>query len=78
MYFHCPATLEPMPRPQNLNPMSTFDPSKPGKLYDQLNDKVFDWNPEQWAIWDTYASPPDSDGIVSWDGLMIAGWLPAS
>jgi hypothetical protein len=29
-----------------LQPMAEFDPSKPARVYDNLNEAFFDWRPE--------------------------------
>ena len=34
-----------MPKPEDLRPMSEFDPSRQALVYDQLNDETFEWLP---------------------------------
>jgi hypothetical protein len=36
-----------MPNPDNLRPMSEFDPSKPALVHDRLNDEMFEWMPDR-------------------------------
>jgi hypothetical protein len=58
--------------------MSEFDPWKPAMVHDQLNDKVFEWEPERYLMhYRKYARPSfDSDkGLVEWDGLLLDGWM---
>jgi len=65
-----------MPKPEDLRPMSEFDPSRPALVYDQLNDETLEWLPIRHRIlYERYATRHD-DGIVAWDGLLLAGWLP--
>jgi hypothetical protein len=39
-----------------MKPMSTFDPTQPALLHDQLNDKTFAWTGEHLASWREYAT----------------------
>ena len=40
-----------------MNPMSTFDPSKPAMVHDRLNDRTFQWKPKTMqANYEQYAS----------------------
>ena len=65
-----------MPKPEDLRPMSEFDPSRQALVYDQLNDETFERLPARHGIdYQRYASAHD-DGIVAWDGLLLAGWRP--
>jgi hypothetical protein len=36
-----------MPKPEDLRPMSEFDPSRRALVYDQLNDETFEWLPDR-------------------------------
>jgi hypothetical protein len=56
-----------------MNPMSTFDPDKPCKVHDLLNDSTFEWKAGWANHWRTYAFE-QGDGTVSWDGLTLDGW----
>jgi hypothetical protein len=53
--------------------MSTFDPSQPALLHDQLNDKMIAWTGEDLAHWREHAESA-SHGVVGWDGLLLDGW----
>jgi hypothetical protein len=65
-----------MPKPEDLRPMSEFDPSKPALVHDQLNDDTFEWMPERHcADYERYAGPW-GNGIINWDGLLLDGWRP--
>ena len=52
-----------MPKPEDLRPMSEFDPSQPALVYDHLNDETFEWLPARHgADYERYAEP-FGDGI---------------
>lgn len=59
-----------------LQPMQTFDPTKPCKVHDRLNDCLFDWKPD-WA--EDYRKHgfvfERGRGVMSWDGLLLDGWM---
>jgi hypothetical protein len=59
-------------------PMRTFDPSKPCKVHDVLNDCIFDWKPEWAEHYRAHAQPLVTSGFVAWDGLLLDGWLELS
>ena len=66
-----------MPKPEDLRPMSEFDPSRQALVYDQLNDETFEWLPARHGVdYMRYAPKTLKDGIVAWDGLLLAGWRP--
>jgi len=66
-----------MPKPEDLRPMSEFDPSRQALVYDQLNDETFEWAPARHGVdYMRYAPKTLKDGIVAWDGLLLAGWRP--
>ena len=58
--------------------MNAFDPTKRALVYDELNDKIFEWNPRDWAgAYNQYAKTHDKKrGVIEWDGLLLAGWKP--
>ena len=64
------------PVTDDLRPMKSFDPTKRVLVYDELNDKIFEWNPKDWAgAYATYAKTHDKKrGVIEWDGLLLAGW----
>jgi len=65
-----------MPKPEDLRPMSEFDPLRPALVYDALNDETFEWLPARQGVdYERYAEP-FKEGIVAGDGLLLAGWQP--
>jgi hypothetical protein len=60
-----------------LRPMASFDPTRPSVVYDELNDELFRWRPDEWEeSYARYASR-HAEGVVEWDGLLLAGWYDA-
>jgi len=63
-----------------LRPMSEFDPHKPARLYDNLNDRFFDWDPKRWADhYRQHAQPykdPGYEELTDYDGVELLGWRP--
>ena len=59
-----------------LRPMSDFDPSMPAMVHDQLNDEMFEWQPEKWLKHFERYAQAHGPGIVGWDGLLLDGWQP--
>jgi hypothetical protein len=59
--------------PCGLRPMQDFDPSKPAVLHDRGGGKMIGWTGERC---DDYrrGAVRNSDGTVSWDGLVLDGW----
>ena len=58
-----------------MRPMTEFDPDRPAKVHDTLNDRTFIWR-TCWADnWREHAIVA-SDGVAYWDGLMLDGWEP--
>jgi len=57
--------------------MTEFDPDRPAKVHDRLNNRTFTWRAslgERITV-----SRPRSDkveGTVRWDGLVLDGWKP--
>ena len=70
-----PSSLLP-PVTDDLRPMKAFDPTRRVLVYDELNDKIFEWNPKDWAgAYNKYARTHDKKrGVIAWDGLLLAGW----
>jgi hypothetical protein len=60
-----------------LRPMAEFDPAKPARVYDYLDDDLFDWDPSKanhyrrWAR--QYKARPE---LIDYDGLELLGWQP--
>ena len=55
-----------MARLLHPRPMSEFDPDRPSRVHDQLNDKIIDWNPT-WRLagsTPTTMSPASSSGMA--------------
>lgn len=59
-----------------MNPMSTFDPSKPAMIRDRLNDRFFEWKPATMEANYWQNAVTMLDGTVAWDGLQLDGWRP--
>jgi hypothetical protein len=57
-----------------MNPMSTFNPEKPCRVHDGLNDQIIEWNP-QWAPLYLDHGVKHDEGVIAWDGLLLDGWL---
>lgn len=58
--------------------MSEFDPTKPALVYDELNREFFPWEPK-WAEpfrKDALLDFDPGNGVVEWDGMLLAGWRP--
>ena len=56
-----------------MQPMSTFDPEKPCRVHDRLNDRTIDWRTSWADNWREYAIVA-SDGVADWDGLILDRW----
>jgi hypothetical protein len=59
-------------------PMLTFNPYRPCKVHDALNDCTFDWKPEWAEHYRTHAQAVVTSGAVIWDGLLLDGWYELS
>jgi hypothetical protein len=46
-----------------MNPMSTFNPDKPCKVHDRVNEFLLDWKPEWAADYRRWASEFDT-GVI--------------
>jgi hypothetical protein len=49
--------------------MSTFDPSQPADVHDQLNDRIFHWDPVWAPTWRVRRE--HAPGVFEWDGLLL-------
>ena len=56
--------------------MTEFDPTKPARVHDQLNDKWFDWEPDRHGVDYEKDARPFDPGVIAWDGLLLDGWEP--
>jgi hypothetical protein len=56
--------------------MREFDPDRPARLHEVLNDKVITWRTGRAHEWRRHAVVNAVDGSVSWDGLIFDGWEP--
>jgi hypothetical protein len=65
---------ERVPHFMTMQPMNTFDPRRPCKVHDALNDCMVDWKPEWVGNYREYAEPYDTPGVIAWDGLLLDGW----
>jgi hypothetical protein len=62
-----------------LRPMSEFDPAQPARIYDNLNERFFEWDPRDADHYRQYAGPYEDKGyeeLTEYDGLELLGWLP--
>jgi hypothetical protein len=60
-----------------LRPMAEFDPGKPARVYDYLNEGFFDWDPRQADHYRKWARPAaGAPGLIDYDGLELLGWRP--
>jgi hypothetical protein len=48
-----------------MQPMNTFDPRRPCKVHDALNDCMVDWKPEWVGNYREYAEPCDAPGVIA-------------
>lgn len=58
-------------------PMSEFNPDKPARVHDRLNDKVLDWSPSAFAAHYHRCAYDFGEGVIEWDGLLLDGWRPS-
>jgi hypothetical protein len=56
-----------------MNPMSKFDPDKPCRVHDGLNDRFLNWKPE-WAHHKREFAAEHGEGVIAWDGYLLDGW----
>jgi hypothetical protein len=65
------------PMPKDMRPLRECDLSKPAEVYDELNDRWFEWKPEWAKSWRERSTPNEPDGsTMLWDGEIIVGWRP--
>jgi hypothetical protein len=60
-----------------LRPMSEFDPDKPARIYDNLNEGFFDWDPKNAEHYRQTARPFKDKGyeeLTDYDGVELLGW----
>jgi len=58
--------------------MRTFDPRKPARLHEQLNDRIDTWKPVTLGDWVLRADWHDrAETVINCDGLLYDGWEPA-
>jgi hypothetical protein len=61
----------------SMRPTSDFDPDRPARLHEVLNDKVISWRTGWAREWRRNSMADDVDGTMSWDGLIFDGWEPS-
>jgi hypothetical protein len=57
--------------------MRDFDPTKPARLHEQLNDRIDDWlgvAPDYWRGHAGWHDPAET--VINFDGLLYDGWEP--
>jgi hypothetical protein len=60
-----------------MRSMRDFDPARPARVHDLLNDATLEWNTGWADNWRKYAHLT-IDGAVYWGGLILDGWEPAA
>jgi hypothetical protein len=79
MTFSNGANLLELREKMGIRPMSEFDPGQPARIYDNLNERFFEWDPEQWADHYRETAQPYTDkgyeALTKYDGLGLLGWL---
>ena len=55
--------------------MRDFDPARPARVHDLLNDTTLEWNAGWADNWRKYAHLT-IDGVVYWEGLILDDWEP--
>ena len=67
-----------MPSLSNPQPMKAFDPTKPARLHEQLNDRIDAWQPVSPAAWERVAIWHDrAETVIKIAGRLYDGWEPA-
>jgi hypothetical protein len=56
-----------------MRPMEQFDPDRPCRVHDRVNDRTFVWRPSWASDWQRHARIQD-DGTVEFDGLILDRW----
>ena len=56
-----------------MRPMLDFDPDRPCRVHDMLNDKAFSWRTGWADNWRKYAHLT-LDGVAYWEGLILDWW----
>jgi len=56
-----------------MNPMKNFDPDRPCRVYDELNDEFLNWKPERAPHYREFAAEP-GEGVIAWDGFLLDCW----
>jgi hypothetical protein len=62
-----------------LRPMAEFDPSKPVRVYDNLNERFFDWDTKDGEHYRQTARGFKDKGyeeLTDYDGVELLGWYP--
>ena len=63
-----------------LRPMAEFDPDKPARIYDNLNERFFEWDPENAEHYRQTARRFKDKGyeeLTDYDGVELLGWYSA-
>jgi hypothetical protein len=56
-----------------MNSMKNFDPDRPCRVHDGLNDEFLNWKPE-WAPHYREFAAEHGEGVIAWDGFLLDGW----
>ena len=60
-----------------LRPMAEFDPGKPARIYDNVNERFFYWDPKNAEHYRQTARPFKDKGyeeLTDYDGVELLGW----
>jgi hypothetical protein len=59
-----------------MNSMQIFNPDAECLVHDRLTNELIAWKTEWAAHYREFAKEFDEPGLVSWDGLLLDGWMP--
>jgi hypothetical protein len=77
MTFGKRLTLRELREQLGLRPMIEFDPDKPARLYDRLNEELFLWDPKWADHYREFSGPYRGyEELTDYDGRELLGWRP--
>jgi hypothetical protein len=59
-----------------LRAMAKFNPDRPSRVYNSLNEEFFIWDPKNAEHYRRWARRFHGTDEVEWDGIMLLGWRP--
>lgn len=67
-----------MPERAAPQPMSSFDPTRPVVVHEQVNDVEIEWVPVSREKWPSKAQWEDEgQTMIRWDDMVLDHWWPA-